>query len=219
MNEEIRIKSIKDIINKSEGRSPNDSMDVIIPEELYENDRSIPGTDITIHSKITPLSTELSSQDIKKSVSAIRTLFEDYKKRYNLKDSDININLNNSIDSFVDIIDPKKFRILEIATYDVLDKIRLSSVLKIAVAIQAMIEKVTSPDFLDSLDPRDMVSLTDRLFNQLERLTKMKSLIKVKDVDIEMRSLTSENQSENRDYALDNKILEILNKLRSEENQ
>lgn len=160
--------------------------------DKYELMEESPHPGVKISSPVVSL--PKNSEEVDKAISTIKDLYASYKDRYGIE---VNFDINSAIDNFQDILVPEKRKIFELALYDTIDKIRLVAISKLSVSILVIINKITSADFIDSLDVRDLVALNDRLFSQLDKVSKLRKLLKPRDVDIEMRNVLN-NQTEDR---------------------
>ena len=160
-----------------------------------------------------------SAEEVEKYTNQFKEIFAANLKRYGDKTgTDVN-ELFNNLQYFSD---PVKLQKAKINLASVIDIIRLDLIKSTVTAIYVSIKKYTDLNFIAALNPVDAVSYTDRLMNQLEKVDQLKSLLKIKNPDVEMQQLIKQEQSgnviESKDPGSKAKLLEILNKIEAEEN-
>lgn len=159
-----------------------------------------------------------STEEVEKYTEQFKEIFAANLARYGDKTgADIN-ELFSNLQLFSD---PVKLQKAKINLASVIDIVRLDLIKSTVLAIYVSIKKYTDPKFIAALSPVDAVGYTDRLMGQLEKVDQLKSLLKIKNPDVEMQQLIKQEQSgtiEVKDPGSKAKLLEILNKIESEEN-
>lgn len=117
--------------------------------------------------------------------------------------------------------DPLEYEKAKINLSSMIDIITLDGIKSMMVALYIAIKKMANPVFAASLNPVDAAGYIDRLMNQLERLKKMKSLLRVKDPEIEMRQILHKQQhgaiEGPKDPGSRAKILQLMKQLEEED--
>lgn len=206
--DELEIINVKSIIDQMEGRDIIEAE--VVESSFFDTDYKKDG--VVIHSSIdTP--ELINSDSISKAIVTIKELYSSYKDRYGIE---VDFDINELNQNFFGIVDPEKRKLFEITLSDTLDRIRLVTLSKLTIALMVAIDKLTSPEFLSGLSPIETIGMTDKIFNYLEKISKLKKLLPINDTDLELKKLISDNKSQRNDPEVEMKILDILTQLRSE---
>ena len=199
------IQSIMSIIDDIESQSP--------PTEKKNN--ILPGV---IVSK--PEDFVSDAEEANKAIDQFNSLYKAQLERYGDKSG---ANLEEVFKDLVPLaLDPLEYEKAKINLSSMIDIITLDGIRSMMLALYIAIKKMSNPVFAASLNPVDAAGYIDRLMNQLERLKKMKSLLKVKDPEIEMRQILHKQQNGAiegpKDPGSRARILQIMKQLEEDEN-
>lgn len=175
------IMNIMKVIDQMEHR---DKSDQSVPEML--DDIEAVSHAMTSISSPLELSMPNSNEDVNKAVDIIKTQYQDYMMRYGIS---ADFRIEDLFNNLADLTDPIKMKLFQLSLDKTIDRVKLIGLSKLTIALLVALNKTTDPSFINSLNPVDAVGYTDRIFSQLEKISKLKNLLHVKDADAEMSQL------------------------------
>lgn len=198
------VNNIIDIINQSEGRFSDEDL----PPEVVEEVNQLPGVKV---SSPVEIDKNGNPRDAEASISIMKQHFLDYYKANNIQ---WDVDLDDTFRILNQLSDPKKFKLFMLGLNNEVDKIRAVVLSRMLVSLLVSSHKLTDPSFLNSLNPVDAVGFNDRLLSQMKEITKLKSMLKIKDPEAEMAQLLADqSRSSNLDEKDKSKILQLLDEL------
>lgn len=142
------------------------------------------------------------------------SLYKELNKNYGLKfDAEQVTSIGGT---FKSIIDPTKKEIFEVYLREYIDRLRLACINQLANTVYSLIMKLTSEETIRSLTISERVALLDRLFEYMDRVNNMATLLPKGDTKTELREIAERDESEGggnkpeRNRELENFVLGLL---------
>lgn len=120
-------------------------------------------------------------------------LYKELNRNYGLKfDADKIATISGT---FKSIIDPTKKEIFEVYLREYIDRLRLACINQLANTVYSLIMKLTSNETIQSLTISERVALLDRLFEYMDRVNNMATLLPKGDTNTELREIAERDDS------------------------
>lgn len=205
--------------NNNYFKAISDKIDRLEHPELYESDPV--EVEVVSDSNFQPVVSEI--KDLASNLPAIESeridgvldLYRELNKKFSLN---LNVDkVTNITDTFKEIADPTKKEIFGIYLREYMDRLRLVCLNQIGNTVYSLISKLTNEETIRSLTINERVALLDRLFEYMDKVNNMVTLIPRGDTNSELREISAREDSENpnaekvRNREVEDYIMSLIN--------
>lgn len=161
------------------------------------------------------LSLAKDPDSLRESVTNISETYKVFGKQYGI---DIRFDIDSVSETFKSIISDGAEKVFGLYLVKAYSKMKLSIFNKILIAVQTLVDRITTKDILESDNVEMSVALLDKLFDLMSKVNKVYEEIKNESADLLLRNLSKEMQMQGTGEAssdLNSKqVMEVLRRLR-----
>lgn len=147
-------------------------------------------------------------------IDGVLDLYKELNKKYGL-----NIDTNKLADissTFREIADPTKKEIFEVYLREYMDRLRLVCINQLGNTVYSLIAKLTNEETIRTLTIAERVELLDRLFEYMDKVNNMVSLIPKGDTKTELREIANRTpdggaRTQERNREVEEFVLGLIN--------
>lgn len=152
---------------------------------------------------------------LRESITNISETYKTFGKQYGI---DIKFDIDSVSETFKSIISDSSEKVFGLYLVKAYSKMKLSIFNKILIAVQTLVDRITTKDILESDNVEMSVALLDKLFDLMSKVNKVYEEIKNESADLLLRNLSKEmTLSKDGEASADlnsHEVMEVLRKLR-----